>query len=639
MEYPETVEGIVASRIDRLAPDEQLTVKVASVIGRRFPVDALRAVHPSSPEREKLEEWLATLEQRGLTTPDVVDGRTGFMFTHAILQQVVYEGLLFVHRTGLHRSVAEWIEREEKDDLTPHYASLARHWEVAGDNVRTIAYLERAGEQATNLFANNEAVALLTRAQQLLGKEPAAAQIASNERQAKWSRLLGKAYLGAGDIDAGYAAMRDALRLLGRPEPSRGKMALGLLGHIAIQTGHRMVGARWLSRVGNRNAAVESAEIYQLLTTPYFARGDWLGGLYANWYTANYAERYAADERSSGLLALALTNLGGAWLNILPIRRIGDWYLHAARHRARTDGDFKALGWNYLVEASVRVLNCNVDEAQAPLDEARRILRELGDGRRWEEVTYFLTTWHFYCGRYDASVNAAREQLASAQSRDDAESQLLARNQLALVAVARGEAHEAEIQLSEAIKLHEGGGNLAERVCTLGIRALALARSGERTAAVATLRSTGPLVDQLLISNLVIEGLSCMVEAVFVLEEAGETDPTLRALARKAQRLLARIAMALSRVHKARALLLNGMFARREGRAKRALRQWRRAIARAERDHVPYEVARARMEWAADLLPNEAKRIELLDLATATFQQLGTRHELARALRLRQGHR
>ncbi|HEV8365638.1 MAG TPA: adenylate/guanylate cyclase domain-containing protein, partial [Gemmatimonadaceae bacterium] len=633
-EYPETVEGIVASRVDRLSPDEQLTVKVASVIGRRFAVDALRDIHPAAPKREALDGWLATLEQRGLTAPDVVEGRPAFTFTHAVLQQVVYDSLLFAHRKGLHRSVAEWIEREEHSDLTPHYPALARHWEVAGDIVRTIDYLERAGEQATTLFANEEAVSFLTKAQQLAKTQPTATDIAPSERLAKWSRLLGKAFLGEGNIDAGYASMRDALRHLGRPEPGRAKMAFGLLGHVVIQTGHRLVGARWLSKVGNRNAAVESAEIYQLLTTPYFARGDWLGGLYANWYTANVAERYAADERSSGLLALALTNLGGAWLNIVPIRRIGDWYLHAARKRALADRDFRALGWNYLVEATVRVMNCYVDEAQAPIDEARRILRELGDGRRWEEVTYFLTTWHFYCGRYDASVAAAREQLMSAQSRDDVESQLLARNQLALVAVARGESSESETHLAEALKLHERGGNLAERVCTLGIRALALARAADTNGANETLRATAPLLDQLGIGNLAIEGFSAMVEAVFVLEDAGASDLELRALARKAWRLLAKTANTLSRVHKSRALVLDGALARKEGRAKRAAKRWPRAIARAERDHVPYEAARARLEWASDLALNDSRRSELLQNALITFEQLGTRHEFERASRL-----
>jgi len=454
----------------------------------------------------------------------------------------------------------------------------------------------------------------------------------------KWWRLLGKAHLGLGNLDTGYEAMREALRLLGKPEPGRAAMAFGLLGHVLIQTGHRLAGARWLSRVGDRNAAVESAEIYQLLTTPYFARGDWLGGLYSNWYTANVAERYAADERSSGLLALALTNLGGAWLNIVPIRRIGDWYLHAARERALADRDLRALGWNYLVEGTVRVMNCNVDEAQRPIDEARRIFRELGDSRRWEEITWFLTIWHFYCGRYDESVAAGQEHLASALSRDDFDSQLLARNQLAVVAVVRNESSEAATQLSEAVALHQHCGNFAEHLCTLGIRAHALARAGENSAAVAALRELPPLLDRVGISNLAIEGFSSIVEAVLTIDEAGAADPELLALGRRAWRLLTKNANMLSRVHRARSLILDGALLRREGRLARATKRWPGAIARAERDHLPYESARARLEWAADLPGQDPKRAEHLDVAITTFEQLGTPLERARAERLRQGN-
>ncbi len=635
-DYPETVEGIVAGRIDLLAPDEQLTIKVASVIGRSFTIDTLRDVHPAAPQREALDESLATLERRGIAERDVVDGRPAFTFTHSILQQVVYDRLLFAHRQSLHRSVAEWLERERQHDLAAHFPALARHWEVAGDVPRTLDYLERAGEQATRLFANDEAVAFLTKAQRLQREHHATSipELAPHERQAKWSRLIGKARLGAGDIDGGYAAMREALRLLGRPEPGRARMALGLLRHVMIQSGHRLAGAKWLSGLGNRRSAVESAEIYQLLTTPYFVRGDWLGGLYANWYSANMAERYADDARSSGLLSLAMSNLGGAWLNIVPVRRIGDWYLYAARERALTDGDSRALGWNYLVEASVRVLNCNVDEAQRPLDEARRIFRELGDSRHWEEMTYFLTTWHFYCGRYDMSVVAAREQLASAQARDDVESQLLARNQLALVAVTRNEASEAADHLGEAALLLERGGNLAERVCTMGVHCLALARAGQPAASIDALRAVTPLLDQVGISNLAVEGFSSIVEAVITLQETGVADPSLHALARKARRLLSSNANMLSRVHRARALILDGVLSRREGRPARTARTWRRAIVRADRDRVPYESARARLECAADLPANDPMRAQYLDHALATFQQLGTPLEQARAQRL-----
>jgi hypothetical protein len=283
------------------------------------------------------------------------------------------------------------------------------------------------------------------------------------------------------------------------------------------------------------------------------------------------------------------------------------------------------------------VMNCNFDEAQKPLDEARRIFRELGDSRRWEEMTWFLTSWHFYCGRYDESAAAGQEQLASAQARDDVESQLLARNQLAMIAVLRNESNEATSQLAEAVRLHDRGGNLAERVCTLGILALAQARAGDMASALATLHTASALLDQLGMSNLAIEGFSAMVEAVLAIDDAGAADAPLRALARKTVRMLTKNASMLSRVHRARAMILDAALLRREDRTARTTKKWSRAVERAERDHLPYESARARLEWAVDLPSDDPKRAEHLDSALATFQRLGTPLERARAERLRQG--
>jgi hypothetical protein len=102
--------------------------------------------------------------------------------------------------------------------------------------------------------------------------------------------------------------------------------------------------------------------------------------------------------------------------------------------------------------------------------------------------------------------------------------------------------------------------------------------------------------------------------------------------------LLAKNANTLSRVHKTRSLVLDGVLSRREGHIARASKRWPRAIARAERDHVPYESARARLEWASELPGNAAMRAEHLDLAIATFKLLGTSHELARAEHLLRQH-
>lgn len=630
-EYPDTVEGVVASRLDRLSADEQTTAKVASVIGRSFALRVLRDIHPSGLNEGPLRRALASLERLGIVQAERRGSEDAFTFAHVILQQVTYDRLLYAQRRGLHRAVAEWIEREERDALASHYAVLARHWDLAGEPPRTLLYLDLAGDQAAASFANEEVISLLSRAQKLAAEHAGTlpAEAVRADRLAKWSRRIADARIGIGAIDEGYRDMRQALRLLGRPEPRPLWMALALFGHMAVQIGHRAFGAGLLARRGDSAAALESAWIYHSLVHPYFIRGDWLGGLYANWYMANVAERYQHDPRSKGLLSRGFTNLGGAWLNIVHVRGIGDWYLHSARSRARTEGDLSALGWTYQVEGMVRIFNASLHEAREPLEEARRIYRELGDARLWEETTYSLATWHQLSGDLATSFRIAAEQLASARSRDDAESQLLALNHQALLHVLMGAYSDALSLLAEADRLLGREGNLPERVFTGGVRALALARAGEAATCAKTVGALGPLLSQLGISNIAIEGFSALAEAAAELGDMGNVEPAIGSIGRHAARLFSRNATALSRIHRARAQLQWGRLARGAGQRPRARRHWRRALALAERAGLPYESACARLELA---LLQEAKGTDRVPLAQArdAFARMGTAHELAR---------
>ena len=63
---PGTIHGLLTSLIDRLTPQQQLTLKVASVLGRAFPFELLRAVHPVEADRPTLPQQLAELERLDL---------------------------------------------------------------------------------------------------------------------------------------------------------------------------------------------------------------------------------------------------------------------------------------------------------------------------------------------------------------------------------------------------------------------------------------------------------------------------------------------------------------------------------------------------------------------------------------------
>ena len=165
-EVPATIEGVLSARLDALSPSAQSVVSVASVIGRRVDLRLLGRVvgGPST-------DALASLVDAGLL--EAVDGDEEILqFHHALIADVAYGRLLRRRRRELHQRTAEAAEAlygagDESIDL------LARHLYLGEAGPRAIAYLERAAARAQRLFANDEAIIHLQRAEELAAKDAA----------------------------------------------------------------------------------------------------------------------------------------------------------------------------------------------------------------------------------------------------------------------------------------------------------------------------------------------------------------------------------------------------------------------------------------------------------------------------------
>lgn len=156
-QIPDSVQSAITSRIDRLTPRQQLTLKIASVVGRSFPVRLLRMLEPLAHDPEQLDSNLSTLALLDITPQAHPDPDRVYIFKHAITQEVTYGLLLFAQRRELHRQVGEALEtlhggqaREIQDLLGDHFWR-AELWE------RAASYLDSAGDSATQLFAYPEA--------------------------------------------------------------------------------------------------------------------------------------------------------------------------------------------------------------------------------------------------------------------------------------------------------------------------------------------------------------------------------------------------------------------------------------------------------------------------------------------------
>ena len=187
---PDTIQGIVLSRIDRLPPEEQLTLKVAAVIGRTF---AYTPLHDTLGEHMEithrlLKAYLDDLARLDLTLLEAPEPELTYIFKHIITQEVAYETLLFAQRRQLHRAVALWYERTFGGDadqpaaegpespIAPYYPLLVYHWHQVGDEDRERNYAELAGKWAAAQFANAEAAGYFGRALSLTPETELAAR-------------------------------------------------------------------------------------------------------------------------------------------------------------------------------------------------------------------------------------------------------------------------------------------------------------------------------------------------------------------------------------------------------------------------------------------------------------------------------
>ena len=164
-EVPRSVHAAITSRIDHLPAGQELTLKVASVVGGAFSTTLLGRVHPSAPDEQALADQLAGLVVRGfLVTRD--DGT--HEFNHALTREVAYGLMLRDQRRNLHRAVAEHYETTA-GDVAHHYHALAHHWRRAEVDEKAVHYLTLAAGQSMANGMPREAAALGIAAAEVLG--------------------------------------------------------------------------------------------------------------------------------------------------------------------------------------------------------------------------------------------------------------------------------------------------------------------------------------------------------------------------------------------------------------------------------------------------------------------------------------
>ena len=623
---PDTVHGVALSRIDQQTPQQQLTLKVASVVGRVFPYRVIAEIHPVEADRETLPQQCEMLLRRGLLTPERPEPELTYSFKHIVLQQAAYELLAFAQRRVLHRAIAQWYEASHAQDPR-HFPLLAHHWRCAEDAPRAIAYLELAGEHAMQQGAVKEAIHCFEQAARL---DTGPARDAGHTlRRARWRRQLGQAWSEVGRHDAAMTWLCEGLVLLGDPLP-RSNFGFGLrlcTSSLKLLLVWNLLprGLRPSPGEAKRQRLAEIAHLHSLIGLEYYFATEIFRMLAISVFAVHRAEAARVFAPSSP----AYTNV--AYLtSMMGLERLS----RGAFERCRA-GNSRAVCQVSLARSMLALGRGQIDASLAEVDAGIRLAREAGDRQMIATGVSLTGTVYELAGRFEDALRVSRELADEARGFASARFEfwasiaigtalsLLGRESEALKWISRRESMISEEDTLTAVGVH-------------GIRAHVFLRAGlfdharvEADLSSTLIRRTGTNVFPHIKA---LTGIGETYLGLWELTEGRET-AALRKAARTACGWLRGFAR-LFPLARSRAWRLHGRALWLGGKPDAARRAWQRAIAEARALGLAYDEGLALLELGRHAVSGSLERRSMLEAARVVFRRCSAGHDLGRVEQL-----
>jgi hypothetical protein len=274
------MQKVIERRLRRV-PDEAFDLlALAAVVGRELNVPLLRKL----ADMQDLEAWLNVCAETAVLEFQYERWR----FSHDKLREALLDGLDSAKLPAMHRQVAEGIEQVYGND--PSYlASLAYHWQEAGNQQKEAVYKMLAGEQAVNNGAYEDAIHLLSSLINLYEQGLPGTPL----QKATAHRHLGMAFFHSGQLEAATGYFSTAVACLGRTIPqNRLGQGIGLVGQILRQVGHSLRPERVATKSpGRQEELVEMLRSLSQFGEMTVYTGDLLLGAFTGLYGLNTGEK------------------------------------------------------------------------------------------------------------------------------------------------------------------------------------------------------------------------------------------------------------------------------------------------------------------------------------------------------------
>jgi class 3 adenylate cyclase/tetratricopeptide (TPR) repeat protein len=636
-ELPDTVQAVLAARLDSLEPFERRLVQQAAVVGRTFWEGSLAPL--ARAEGRDLDSTLVALQEKQILAPGApgrLAGERELAFKHVLIRDVAYGMLPKTVRSRKHYEVGSFIEERAGDRtdevvalLAEHYgraAALGREGGLPVDELRPIRdravrFLDEAGDAAALLYSNREAASHYRHARGIcVGGDP--------EVSARIGEKLGDVSLRLGRVDEAIAVWLECLEFY------RGEENLERVADL-----HRRIGAG-LSHKGDRQAAIEHYQkginllkdgsprielvrLYEEAAWLYLNTGDNMLAIYASEKALRLAERLGempAASRAHGIFGRVFGRIG----DTVKARENLERAVELARDSdpGETIVALSALGRH------LEVSEADVGGARAAYEEALGLAEQMGILPAQVELHASLAQLAVYSADWE-TVERSTEASAELAEREGLV------GKLSVPFALRGLLRWREGDLDEATVLFHRAHELAEQVgwSEVAFQALfglatTLRDSGDLAGATVTLDRALDVCER---AGLIAQSIQATAARAVILVLSQRREAATEA-AREASELAERLHYPVGR---AAALEAQGVSAEdpEEGAAllSRAAEAWT-GLDR------PLEAARSRLLAGQVVVRVEPERgRELLEEAAQEIERLGVTHLSRRARSLAAG--
>ncbi|HEY1595743.1 MAG TPA: adenylate/guanylate cyclase domain-containing protein [Thermoleophilaceae bacterium] len=465
-QLPDTVQALLAARLDSLDPFERRLVQHASVVGRTFWHGSLLDV--AEGEGRDLSQALAALQEKDIIVPgegSSLAGEPELAFKHVLIRDVAYGMLPKAVRAHKHFEVGAFVEERSGDRTDEVVALLAEHYgrsaalgrEATIDPAdlerierKALHFLEAAGDAAMTFYSNREAFSHYEAARDLTRRHDPEALARVGEKQ-------GDAALRLGRVDAAIEVWEECL------ERHRMDENLERLADL-----HRKIGSGYWHK-GDRRAAIEHHQkginllkdgppclelvrLYEEAAWLYMQTGDNMLAIYASEKALRLAERLGetrAASRAHGIFGRVFGRIG----DMAKARENLERAVELARGSDQSETILALLALGQHLEVS----QADYAQAQSAYVDALALAEEIGDVPSQVELHAQLG----WLALYRADWDAVRDS-SDASARLSEQQGLVGK--LCLPYVLRGILRWREGEWEDAERLFRRAHELAEQV-------------------------------------------------------------------------------------------------------------------------------------------------------------------------------